>query len=226
MKIVSVIPVKLNNERLPGKNTKCFSDGTPLIACILKTICEVPELDEIYVYCSDPDIQEYFPNNKIKYLCRSKSLDQSSTKINEVLRSFAENIVADIYVLTHATAPFIRKERFSEGIRAVRSGEYDSALAVTEIREFLWKDGTPWNYDPSAVPRTQDLVPVYAETSGMYVYSYELIKRENRRIGHNPYLVLMSQIESIDVDEPEDFVIADAIYTNILKLYVRGGGIT
>lgn len=31
MKIVSFTPVKLNNERVPGKNTKRFKDGTPLI---------------------------------------------------------------------------------------------------------------------------------------------------------------------------------------------------
>ena len=31
MKVVAFVPVKLNNERLPGKNTKVFEDGTPLI---------------------------------------------------------------------------------------------------------------------------------------------------------------------------------------------------
>lgn len=27
MKTVAVVPVKMNNERLPGKNTKCFDNG-------------------------------------------------------------------------------------------------------------------------------------------------------------------------------------------------------
>ena len=34
----------------------------------------------------------------------------------------------------------------------------------------------------------------------------------NRRIGKRPYIVEVGEIEGIDIDEPEDFVIADAIY--------------
>jgi hypothetical protein len=30
MRIVALVPVKLNNERTPGKNTKNIYDGTPL----------------------------------------------------------------------------------------------------------------------------------------------------------------------------------------------------
>lgn len=25
------MPIKLNNQRMPGKNTACFDDGTPLL---------------------------------------------------------------------------------------------------------------------------------------------------------------------------------------------------
>lgn len=53
MKIVAVIPIKLNNERVPVKNIKCFSDGTPLICCIQSTLMKSKLIDEIYVYCSN-----------------------------------------------------------------------------------------------------------------------------------------------------------------------------
>ena len=36
MKIVAFVPVKLNNERLPGKNTKPFTNGDPLISYMNK----------------------------------------------------------------------------------------------------------------------------------------------------------------------------------------------
>ena len=66
MKIVAFVPIKMNNERVPGKNTKCFDDGTPLIQCILKSLVNIPEIDEIYVYCSNEKIKEYIRNNKIR----------------------------------------------------------------------------------------------------------------------------------------------------------------
>ena len=225
MKIISVVPIKLNNERIPGKNTKKFSDGTPLIQLVLKTLTNVRELSEIYVYCSNPEIQKYFPNDRIKYLCRSTSLDKPTTKINEVLHSFAGIVDSDVYVLAHATAPFLKNEHFSEGIQAVTSGRYDSALAVKPLADFLWKDGLPWNYDPANIPRTQDLPKMYAETSGLYVYTRELIMKENRRIGHKPYLIPVTEIESIDIDEFEDFAIADAVYMYEKTMNHGGGGV-
>ena len=37
MKTTLFMPIKLNNERTPGKNIKCFDDGTPLLQVPLHT---------------------------------------------------------------------------------------------------------------------------------------------------------------------------------------------
>lgn len=210
MKTVAFVPIKMNNERLPGKNTKAFSNGKPLIAYILETLKKVSSVDEIYVYCSNPAICEFLPEG-VKYLQRSQHLDLSTTSFNEVLTSFARDVEADIYILTHATAPFIQPRTFEKAVAAVASGEHDSALSVSKLQEFIWKDGKPFNYSTDNIPRTQDLEPLYTETCGMYVYTRRLILEENRRVGHKPYLVEVSKIEACDINEADDFVIADAI---------------
>lgn len=211
MKTVAVVPMKLNNRRLPQKNTKTFTNGEPLCCYILQTLLKVEGIDEIYVYCSNPDIQELIPEG-IKFLQRSKSLDQDTTKMNEVLQNFAADIPADIYVMTHATSPFISKESIERGIEAVKSNEYDSAFAAKKLQEFLWKDGEPFNYELDAIPRTQDILALYEETSGFYIYRSEIMTKLNRRIGEKPYIVEVGKIESIDINEEEDFLIADAVY--------------
>ena len=210
MKIIAFVPVKMNNERLPGKKTKKFSNGRPLISYILETLKLVEGLDGIYVYCSDPEIKKFLPEG-IYYLQRDTYLDLSSTSFNEVLTSFAEEIAADIYVLAHATAPFIKKENFEKGIEAVKSGKYDSALAVRKMQEFLWVDDHPLNFSPEQILRTQDLKPFYIETCGMYIYTSDLIKKEKRRVGDMPYLIPVSKIEACDINDPEDFIFADAV---------------
>lgn len=210
-KVVAFVPLKLNNERLPGKNTKKFSDGKPLVECILSTLKKVNNIDEIYVYCSDARIQDYLPEG-VNYLTRSPQLDLSSTKINEVLSAFASDRPADIYVLAHATAPFIKAESIETGVQKVLSGEHDSALTVHKMQEFMWRDGKPMNYELSAIPRTQDLDPIFVETTGLYIYTEQLINQRNARIGDSPYLVEVSKIESIDINEPVDFEIANAVY--------------
>ena len=121
-KVTAVVPMKLNNRRLPQKNTKSFTNGKPLCYYILSTLLKIDGIDDVYVYCSNPDIREFIPEG-VKYLKRSESLDTDSTKMNDVLKSFAMEVDSDIYVMTHTTAPFVKKESIIKGIQAVLSGE-------------------------------------------------------------------------------------------------------
>lgn len=216
MKIVAVVPMKLNNRRLPQKNTKSFTNGKPLCYYILSTLLKVEGIDEIYVYCSNPDICDFIPEG-VKYLRRSESLDQDTTKMNDVLKCFATDVPADIYVMTHTTAPFVKPESIKKGLDAVTSGEYDSSFAAKKLQDFLWKDGVPFNYELDNIPRTQDLSPLYEETSGFYIYEKTVMTEMGRRIGNKPYIVEVGEIESVDIDEAEDFMIADAIYNYMRK---------
>lgn len=215
MKITAFVPMKLNNERLPGKNTKPFTNGKPLCHYILNTLLKVPEIDEIYVYCSDPMILLHMPEG-IKFLKRDPKLDESTVKINEVLEAFAEDVPSDIFVLAHATAPFLKAETIASGIQAVRFGPWDCALTVLKQQDFFWMDGKPWNYNVTGIPRTQDLKPLYRETTGLYVYKKELME-EGRRVGDNPKLLEVDWMEAVDINEPEDFVMADALYNHCVR---------
>ena len=216
MKTVAIVPMKLNNRRLPQKNTKPFTNGRALCYYILSTLLTVDGVDEVYVYCSNPDIRDFIPA-RVKYRRRSETLDQDTTSMTEVLTCFTKEVPADIYVMTHTTAPFISKESIEKGLKAVESGEYDSSFAAKKLQDFLWKDGEPFNYDLANIPRTQDLPALYEETSGFYIYRHEVMADLHRRIGKKPYIVEVGKIEAVDIDEPEDFMIADAIYNHIFK---------
>ncbi len=211
MKIVAFVPMKLTNRRLPGKNIKSFTGGKPLCDYILSTLSKIEEIDEIYVYCSSHEIQSFLPE-KIKYLERDPWLDRDETSISEVLRQFAQEIFADVYVLAHATAPFISTNSIRKGIKAVCDGEYDSSFSAKKIQDFLWANEKPINYDINNIPRTQDLPVIYEETSGFYIYRQSVVTELGRRIGDKPFLVEVGEIEGIDIDEEEDFILADAIY--------------
>lgn len=220
MKIVAIVPMKLNNRRLPQKNTKRFTNGKPLCSYILSTLLEIDKIDEVYVYCSNPEIKEFIPN-KVKFLQRSESLDKDTTSMTEVLTCFTKEVPADIYVMTHTTAPFISKESIQKGLESVVSGKYDSSFAAKKLQNFLWMEGKPFNYTLDNIPRTQDLQPIYEETSGFYIYTHDVMTELHRRIGENPFIVEIGEIESIDIDEAEDFIIADAVYNHIFKKDVK-----
>ena len=56
MKTVAFVPIRLNSQRVAGKNLRPL-DGSPLMCHILKTLTEVEGIDEVYVFCSDEGIQ-------------------------------------------------------------------------------------------------------------------------------------------------------------------------
>lgn len=216
MKTVALIPIKLASKRVPGKNTKLFYDGTPLMAFIQKACLQTKNIDEVYIYCSDDAVIPYVLPG-VKYLKRPEYLDKDSINANDFIREFINTIDADIYVNAHTTSPFARPETIEECVERVASGEYDSAFCAETFRTFMWEKGKPLNFDPDHFPRTQDLSPIYGETSIAYVFTKESFLKHNRRLGSKPYVKEVGKIEAIDIDYPEDFEMANAIYKEVIK---------
>jgi len=217
MKTVTMVPIKLNNERTPGKNIKKFYDGTPLITCALKTLVTVKNIDQIYVFCSNESIKDYLIEG-VRFLKRPEYLDSKDATPQDIIHEFMSLVSADIYMVSHVTSPFVLKEHFEECLHAVQSGRHDSAFTAEKIQKLLWsKDGKALNFNPACVPRTQDLEPVFDEVSAAYVFTRETFIKYRRRIGMSPHLTEVSGIECIDIDYPEDFDIANAVYKEIIK---------
>lgn len=209
MKTVAIMPIKLKNERLPGKNTMLLA-GKPLLQHQLLATMQSGLADEIYVYCSDEAVCPYLPAG-VKFLKRSPDLDLPTSNFTQIFSAFSRTVPADIYVYVHATAPFITVETITECIRAVQGGAFDSAFCAVKIQDFLWKQGEPLNFDAANIPRSQDLEPIYRETSGVYVFTREVFDRFSRRIGRNPYIKEVSYKEAVDINNPEDFKLAEAV---------------
>jgi len=207
MKTVAIMPLKLNNERLPGKNTKLLG-SKPLLLYELETLLITEGLDEIYVYCSNEEIQNYLPEG-ITFLKRPEYLDQPTSNFHQIFDEFSKAVDADIYVYSHATAPFVSVSSMKRCLDAVKSGRYDSAFTATRIQDYLWRNGEPMNFDAENLPRSQDLEPIYRESSGVYVFTKEVFQKYHRRIGANPYIYEVTGKEAVDINDPEDFKLAE-----------------
>lgn len=216
MKTVAIIPIKLNSERVPLKNIKKFYDGTPLINFIQEVCIKSKNIDETYVYCSDESIKEYLLPG-IKFLKRPKSLDLNTANCNTIIAEFIKVVDAEVYVATHATAPFSKAETIDFCIEKVKSGEYDSAFCAESVKSFLWQEGKPLNFDVQNFPRTQDLPLIYKEADEAYVFSKDTFIKYGRRVGNKPYIHEIDKIEGTDIDYPNDFKIANAIYKEVVN---------
>ena len=203
MKVVLFIPIKLNNQRLPGKNIMEL-EGKPLCQYLFDTVKDIENVDEKYVYCSDEAIIPYLPK-EISFLRRDQSLDRNEVKGLEIIDKFIHDMDADIYVLTHVTQPFTKASSIANGLTKVMSGEYDSAFSAVKLQDYLWYHNKPLNYDMKDIVRTQELEPVYMETGAFFIFRKEVFTQLHQRIGVKPYICEIDEFEAIDIDTKEDF---------------------
>lgn len=204
-KITAFVPIKLESKRLKNKNILDFL-GKPLCFHIFQNLLKVKYLDQVYVYCSDEKIKKYIPK-AIKFKKRPKKLDGEFVKGLEIYKSFASLVDSDYYLLCHATSPLLSNESIDSMLNIFFNDEidYDSALSVQRINTFCWFSGQAINYNPKDIPRTQDIEPVFVETSGFYLFSKKTILEDSRRVGNNPLLYELDFFEGFDIDTPADF---------------------
>ena len=180
MKTVAFVPIKMNSQRLPHKNILPLGEHA-LCWYIFDTLLNVKEIDEVYVYCSDDRIVDYIPPNVI-YKKRSEQLDGDLVKGYDIYKSFINEVNADVYILAHATSPFIKSETIHNALLNVLYNGNDSAFSAQRIQTFSWFKGKPLNYQFEDVPRTQDIEPVLVETSAFYIFKKEVFKKYLKNI--------------------------------------------
>jgi len=209
--LVAFVPIKFESERLQNKNFLMLG-GKPMCRHIFDTLLKIKIIEEVYVFCSNPEINKFLPvHPKMKFIKRNPELDSPQTKGLDICHAFAKEVPSQYYVLAHATSPLISKTSIIRGILGVTYGEYDSAHSIRKEQTYAWYQNQPINYQLTDISRTQDINPIMIETSAFYIFKNEVLTQQNRRIGNNPLLVETSKIESIDIDTREDFVIASAI---------------
>ncbi len=89
---------------------------------------------------------------------------------------------------------------------------YDSLFTVNRMQtRFYREDGSAVNHDPNVLLRTQDLEPWLEENSCLYLFTRESFARTGARIGAAPMMYETPKLESVDIDEPEDWIMAEAL---------------
>jgi len=217
--IATFVCIKMNNTRLPNKNILQLN-GKPLCFWIFDKLKKISGLNKIYVYCSTEEIKKYIPDDII-FVKRDSKYDANEIKANELLKSFSDIIKADYYLLCHATCPYLKVSTLQKVINNFDPEKYDSVFTVKKYQTFLWDNkNKPINFNLDDIPRTQDMEPFYIENVGAYLYNYNEIQINNRRVGKKPLLIPVSDIECVDIDYLEDYEFAKSIENKMSSTYI------
>lgn len=116
-----------------------------------------------------------------------------------------------VVVTVQCTSPFLKRETIQTCIAAVESGEVDTALTVRDDRGLRWERSqllTTKSHMPARLTR-QQMRPVWRETGGCLATRAEFVT-PHCRIGPRVKLVPVEGAEALDLDTPEDWMLAEA----------------
>lgn len=219
MKITAVIPIRSGSQRVKDKNLRAFAD-TNLMELKIKNLLQVPELTSIVVNTnSELAIEIVNKSYRVGVTTHRREEYYASSQCSgsEFFRHLGEVTDTDLFVYCPCTSPFIKPETVSQCINQfISTSDYDCLATVSSVKEFLWLDGDPMNYDPAHAPNSQDLPDVVALNFGVTVVRKEDLIKNSNIIGKNPQFVKTSDIESIDIDTPLDFYIAEQLYKKLV----------
>lgn len=219
MKTACFIPIKANSERIPGKNLRVLN-GKKLYQYICEHTKEANVFDDIYIDTNSNEVADYAKDMGFHTIERKPELAQNTANGNDLLVYHFEQFPSyDYYFQLFATAPYMQAETIKACYnRLISSEEYDSCFTALENHSFYWFAGTPINYRPGILPRSQDMMPVVEETTGLYGIANESLAKYRCRIGRKPYIHYVNKFEAVDINTEDDFKVAEFIGQAIYSL--------
>ena len=213
MKIKALVAVRSGSQRVKNKNMKPFA-GSNLLTIKLQQLLRIPELDGIIVNSNDDDMLAVAAEMGIEVVKRSEYYASNEVSMSDVYKNMAENCDCDVIAYINVTNPLIKDSTISQIINFYKENceKYDSVNSAHLVKEFMFKDNKPINYDLKHQPRSQDLPDIFALNFAVNIITKEKMISGKNVIGENPYIYGIDEVEATDIDNPIDFEFAEFVY--------------
>ena len=225
MKILGLICARGGSKGIPGKNIKEFG-GKPMIAHAIEVAKQSSYIQDIVVSTDDQQIadiaKEYgaeVPFLRPDHLASDKALQIDA--ICHVLEELKKQGRAyDALVLLQPTSPLRAFEDVDGAIKLFVDKAADSVVTVTNANShhpmILYRKEGDHSLDPfveadSQGVLRQDFKDVWRRNGAVYVMKTELPLNHKTLYGDKIYGYEMPEARSINIDEPLDLVIAEAL---------------
>ena len=231
-KILVVIPARGGSKGIPRKNIRLLGNK-PLIAHTIEMANASNYVDDVVVTTDDNEIKfiaEKFGAETVK---RDGKLAEDSIPLDPVIHDATiqkeklNNEKYDVVITVQPTSPLLKTKTLDLAIETLLSPNddneyYDTIISVVDDRHLSWgynEDNK--KYFPLYKERLnrQYLPKAYKETGSIFATKREFVK-ENSRLGDNIGLIEISKQESIDIDNYEDWWVAERIM-NKKKILIK-----
>lgn len=214
----ALIPVRAGSQRVKNKNIRPFA-GKSLLQIKIEQLKRIPAIDEIVVNSDCRDMLKLASDCGVTAQLRDEKFASNTIAMNDVWHHLASVTPCDDIIYTNCTNPLVSDKSYIEAIDAYQNlaSGYDSLTTVNIVQEYLWSSDTAVNYDPSRHPRSQDLPVYHALNFAISIIPRQLMLKNKSILGNRFFQHVISNIEAIDIDTPDDFLIAESAYSKLFR---------
>lgn len=217
-RVVAIVPARAGSRRIPGKNLVPFG-GRPLLVHSIEAAKGAYFVDACYVSTESTAIARVARAAGAGVIRRPARLATDTAPTEPVLvHALAwlrkHGIDPEVLVLLQPTSPLRTAAPVDMAVAKILETGCDSVVSVTPNPRSFWEGGLDGDrFVPRRAvadrPRTQDIAPRYAEDGAIYAMRTTLLETTGLRMGGDMRAVVLSNEESVDIDTPEDLVLAE-----------------
>jgi N-acylneuraminate cytidylyltransferase len=221
---VAIIPARGGSKRIPRKNIKLFQ-GKPIIAYSIAAALESGLFDEVMVSTDDEEIaavaREYGAN--VPFFRSAETANDFATTaavLIEVLNRYEESgSLFSNACCIYPCAPFITGGRLKEAFDILVQQDLDSVFPVMKFHYPIQRalrmnsKGLIEMFHPEHLStRSQDLEPGYCDAGQFYWFQVKRFLEKKVVWTDNTAAIVISELEGHDIDNLEDWKVAEIKY--------------
>ena len=224
-RVIAVIPARGGSKGVKKKNIKKLA-GKPLISWSIELAKNIDYFDKIIVSTDDYEIRDIALRSDVEVYNRPSELATDESVITDVIKDLLkklknQNEVVDIIVMLEPTCPLRNLSDVERCLKMLTDSarEYDSIATFKKAslnphRAWKIENDMPISFMNAGInwlPR-QELPKAYQLDGGAYAFfTKNFIKSTNALLFGRTGAVIVDQGNSIDIDTPIDFHLAEMI---------------
>lgn len=216
LRILAIIPARGGSKGIPRKNIRLMN-GKPLISYAISCALGSRYNPDVYVSTDDNEIAEICEQYGATIIRRDDRLSTDLVTLDPVvydatIKAEHENKVRYDYIITiQPTSPLLHTETLDNAIEYAINENWDTVLSVVNHPHLSWgMDGNEVVPLYKERKNRQELPPQYFETGAFVITKRDSLK-EDSRIGNRVSVYEVSDDESIDIDNYNDWILAEHI---------------
>lgn len=223
--VLAIIPARGGSKRIPQKNIRNFL-GKPLIAYAIEQALACGVIDRVIVVTDSPKIARIARKfgAEVPWLLPKKFTRDKSRAVGSILFSLRqlkerENYQPDYVVILHATSPLREKKDILDCWQMMLKTKAGTVLTVCPTHPRLYYLDNKQNImlangKESQSTNSQAWRPGYMLNAFAYIVKVSALLKEKSVITKNTKAVVCEKWRSVDLDEPEDWALAEFLYKN------------